>query len=405
MLRRATRVIPGGVWGHNKFPAAYDPGEYPWFADKGEGARLRDVDGNWYNDFLCGYGTMVHGYARAEVDMAVAAEAANGDCLTHATPRSVDLAELLVELVDGAAWASWGKSGSDATWTAVLMARAHTGRHTVVCVDGAYHGSHGWCAWCNMGDGRCDEDSAAVRTIPWNDLEALDALFASEGERLAAVIITPFHHPIPGPAMLPNPEWLAALRAHCDRAGALLISDDVRAGFHLDLRGSHATFGYSPDLVCFSKALANGWPLAAVTGTERLRAAASRIFTAGTFWNSASSMAGAIASLELLRRDNGIERMHRGGAAFVAGLTELARHNRVPMRVSGPPAMPTVTVDGDTDHRWMRRFAVHMADRGTLINPMHNWFVSTAHDDELVAESLSHAAEAMVRTQEELAAG
>ncbi|MCX5379747.1 aminotransferase class III-fold pyridoxal phosphate-dependent enzyme [Streptomyces sp. NBC_00091] len=402
LLARAERVIPGGVWGHNKFPAVYDPTEYPWFAERGEGARLKDVDGNWYVDFMCGYGTMVNGYARPEVDDAVMEQARSGDCLSQATARSVELAELLVDTVDGAAWAAWGKGGSDATWIALLTARAHTGRTMVACVDGAYHGSHGWCAWCNPGEGRRPSDSHDVTTLRWNDVAGVEQLFAEHGPRLAAVVITPFHHPIAGTAVMPDPAWLRALREHCDRAGTLLISDDVRAGFHLDLRGSHAYFGFRPDLVAFSKALANGWPVAAVTGTEALREAAAGIFVAGTYWNSGSSMAGAIANLRLMKEERSVERMHASGGKLVAGLLSLGELNGVPLRVSGPVTMPTVTVDGDQDFAWMRRFAVHMAAEGSFVHPMHNWFVSAAHDDEVIEQSLDHAARAIVRAQEDL---
>ncbi|MCP9206550.1 aminotransferase class III-fold pyridoxal phosphate-dependent enzyme [Streptomyces sp. NEAU-Y11] len=401
LLRRAHRVIPGGVWGHNRYPAAYDPDAYPAFAERGEGARLLGTDGRWYNDFLCGYGAMINGYGRQEIDGPAARRAAGGPTLTTATPASVELAELLVDLVDGADWATWGTSGSDATWTALLLARAHTGRRTVAVVDGAYHGSHGWCGWCNAPHGRHTDDRAAVLTLPWNDIGALDALFAAEGHQLAAVMITPFHHPIPGASELPDPAWLSALRAHCDHWGTLLISDDVRAGFRLDLRGSHTALGFSPDLVCFSKALGNGWPIAAVVGHARLRAAADEMFLAGTFWNSSPAMAAAAANLELLRKEDGVARMREAGEAFGSGLVRLAERHGVPLRISGPAAIPTATVDGDEDHAWMRRFAVHMAAQGTLIHPMHNWFVSTAHDSAVVEETLAHADTAMARTQEE----
>ncbi|MEV6120639.1 aminotransferase class III-fold pyridoxal phosphate-dependent enzyme [Streptomyces sp. NPDC052077] len=402
LLDRAQRVIPGGVWGHNKFPAVIDPQRYPWFAERGEGARLRDVDGTWYLDFMCGYGTMVNGYARQEVDEAVVEQVRLGECLSQATARSVELAELLVDTVAGAAWAAWGKSGSDATWIALLTARAHTGRTLVACVDGAYHGSHGWCAWCNPGPGRQPSDSHDVVTLRWNDLDDLDRVFAEQGDRLAAVVITPFHHPIPGAAVLPDPAWLRALRAHCDRAGTLLVSDDVRAGFHLDLRGSHTHFGYRPDLVCFSKALANGWPIAAVTGSEALREAAGTVFAAGTFWNSGSAMAGAIANLRLMRQEDSIGRMRSGGEKLRAGLHALGELHGVPLRVTGPAAMPHLTVDGDEEHRWMRAFAVQLVAEGCFVHPTHNWFVSAAHDDGIIEDFLDRAGRAMVRAQEEL---
>jgi len=403
LLQRAHRVIPGGVWGHNRYPAAYAPGVYPSFAERGDGARLLGTDKRWYNDFLCGYGAMINGYARAEIDGPAVRRARGGPTLTTADPESVELAELLVDLVDGAAWATWGTSGSDATWTALLLARAHTGRGRVAVVEGAYHGSHGWCGWCNAPEGRGPQDVAAVTTVPWNDVAALDTLFAEQGEHLAAVMITPFHHPIPGASELPDPAWLAALRTHCDRWGTLLVCDDVRAGFRLDLRGSHLAMGFSPDVVCFSKALGNGWPVAAVVGREALRPTADTMFLAGTFWNSGPAMAAAVANLELLVRDDGPKVMRAASEQFTSGLLALAGRHGVPLRISGPPAIPTLTVEGDDAYVWMNRFAAHLAAEGTLVHPTHNWFLSTAHDAGLVEESLEHADRAMARTQEEAA--
>ena len=110
LLQRARSVIPGGVWGHNKLPSVLDPDELPWFADKGLGARLRDVDGHWYVDYICGYGAIINGYVRPEIEDAVREQAQRGSTLSQATVKAVELAELLVELVDGMAWAAWGLS-------------------------------------------------------------------------------------------------------------------------------------------------------------------------------------------------------------------------------------------------------------------------------------------------------
>jgi glutamate-1-semialdehyde 2,1-aminomutase len=404
LLKRARQVIPNGIWGHNRIPSSYDPDVMPWFAERAEGARMRDVDGNWYIDYICGYGAMINGYGRSEIDAAVREQAAKGSTLSHATTRSIELAELLVDLVPRMAWATWGNSGSDATWSALVIARARTNRPLVACVDGAYHGIHGWNGLSYPATGRIADDVHNVRSVRWNNIEDLDRLFADDGDQLAALVVTPFHHPIGDEAVLPDPAWIDALHARCERSGTLLICDDVRAGFRLDLRGSHTLFGLRPDLVCFSKGLGNGWPLAAVLGTERLRAAAENIFLAGTFWNAANSMAAAIANLQLLQAENGVEKMRDHGEALSSGLVALAHEVGVPLRVTGPPAMLTVTAQGDQDLRWMRRFAVHMAAQGVLIHLSHNWALSTAHDAATVEETLAHAEIALERTQEDVLA-
>ncbi|PRY40483.1 aminotransferase class III-fold pyridoxal phosphate-dependent enzyme [Umezawaea tangerina] len=402
LLERGRRVIPHGIWGHNRIPSSYDPDAMPWFADRAEGARMRDVDGNWYIDYICGYGAMINGYARPEIDAAVREQSAKGSTLSHATARSIELAETLVDLVPEMTWTSWGNSGSDATWSALVIARAHTGRSLVACVEGAYHGMHGWGGLSNPPGGRIADDVQSVRSIRWNDIADLDRLFTAHGDQLAAVVVTPFHHPMADEAILPDRAWINALHAHCERAGTLLISDDVRAGFRLALSGSHTVFGFRPDLVCFSKGLGNGWPLAAVLGTERLRSAAESVFVAGTFWNSASSMAAAITNIRILREEDGVEKMRRSGESLSSGLLALSERLGAPLRVTGPPAMPTVTAKGDHDLTWRRRFAVHMAEQGVLIHLSHNWALSTAHDAETVEETLAHAEVALQRTLEEV---
>ena len=402
LLERARRVIPGGVWGHNRFPSAYDPDELPWFADRAEGARVRDADGNWYVDYICGYGAMINGYARAEIDEAVRLQATRGSTLSLATSLTLELAELLVDMVEGMSWVTYGNSGSDATWTAAVIARAHTGRSMTGCVEDTYHSSHAWNGRHDPSQGRFHDDSATVRQVRWNDVEGLTKLFAEYGDQLAAFFVTPYHHPIPGRAEFPDPEWVDVLHTLCQRHGTLLVVDDVRAGFRLDLRGSHAAFGLRPDLICLSKGLGNGWPLAAVLGRPALRETPERVFLAGTFWNSGNSMAAAIANLGLLRSEDGPGRMRASGGLLADGLRRTAERYGAPLRVTGPEAMPSVTADGGDGMAWVRRFAVHMAEQGSLINAAHNWALSTAHDAGTVEETLEHADTAVRRTQEEL---
>lgn len=391
LLNRACAVIPGGVWGHNRFPAVLDPGHYPWFASEGKGARFRDVDGHSYIDYMCGYGAMVVGHAHPVVDAAAVDASRSGVCLNHPIELPVAFAEQMCQLIEGADWCAFGKNGSDATWIAVLVARAYSGRQRLICVEGAYHGSQGWCAWCNPGSGRLIEDADAVIRVPWNNVSALECALDAHWDEVAAIVITPFHHPIPGPAAMPAPGWLDAIHRAREAYGILLVVDDVRAGFRLGLQGSHAFFGIRADIVCFSKAIANGWPLAAVTGRGKFRTAAESVFAAGTFWNDPAGMAAALATIRILKEENGVSRMAALGTRLRDGLVALSNCFGVALEVTGPPAIPTVTIQDDTNGTLMRLFARKMVECGSFVHPSHNWFLSAAHTAHDIDESLHHA--------------
>ena len=388
LLKRARNVIPQGIWGHNRFPSTLDPSHYPHFAQRGIGATFIDVDGNEYIDWICGYGAIILGHNDAEVDRAAIDARSRGGCLSLATETTIELAERLTALIQGASWCAFGKSGSDATWIALTIARAYTSQPGVVCIDGAYQGSHGWCEWCNFGSGRLTQDATAVVTIPWGDTASLETVLGRAEPQISAVIVTPFHHPIPGPAAMPPPGYLDQVTELAHRYGALMILDDVRAGFRLDLNGSHLRLGGEPDLICFSKAIANGHPLAAVTGSRRLKDAADSVFIAGTFWNAPDAMAAALVTLDSLERQNVISHITNVGQLLADGIEQIGKLNSVPLRVTGPPQMPTVTIDGDDDGIKMMALCRYLVSNGIFVHPSHNWFVSNSHTTEHVARTI-----------------
>ncbi len=178
---------------------------------------------------------------------------------------------------------------------------------------------------------------------------------------------------------MPTQAFADRLRALCDETGAALIVDDVRAGFRLHLGGSWETMGVQPDLAAWSKAIANGHPLSAVTGRERFREAATQVFTTGSFWCGAVPMAAAVATLTELRRIDGPEHMRAMGQRLRDGLAERARHHGVAIDQSGPVQMPTVLFDGDVE--WKRGFAfcAEVLRHGAYMHPKHNMFLSCAH--------------------------
>ncbi len=372
---RAARVIPGGLWGH--LNAANLPEGYPQYFVSAEGCRLRAADGREFVDLMCAWGPMVLGYRHPAVEEAAQRQAALGDAMNGPAPVLVELAETLVAMIPHADWCLFQKNGTDATTACVTIARAGTGRRKVLVARGSYHGAAPWCTPSLAGV--TTEDRAHLLHFDYNDVASLHDAAEAAGGDLAAVIVTAFRHDMGRDLELPEPGFARAARDICSAAGAALILDDVRAGFRLDLGGSWETVGIRPDLSAFSKAIANGHALSAVTGHDRFREAASRIFTTGSFWCAAVPMAAAMATLAELRRLDGPAHMRAMGERLRAGLATLATRHGIGIRQSGPPQMPLVLFDDDPDCRKGAAFCAAALRAGAYFHPRHNMFLSCAH--------------------------
>jgi glutamate-1-semialdehyde 2,1-aminomutase len=390
LRRRAAQVIPGGMYGHMSMGPM--PAGYPQFMRAGQGSRLWDPDGNEYIDFMCGWGPVVLGRRHPRVEAAVARQLAEGDCLNGPAPVMVDLAELIVDTVPHADWALLAKNGTDATTICVTMARAATGRRKVLAARGAYHGAAPWCT--PRPAGVLAEDRAHLAYFDYNDVESLRAAVAEAGTDLAAIIVCPVRQDNFRDQELADPAFAREVRALCDAAGAVLILDDVRCGFRLDIGGSWEPLGVRPDLAAWSKAIANGYALAAVTGTDALREGASSVFTTGSFWYSAVSMAAAVASISELRETDALARMARVGQQLRDGLAAQATAHGFVIRQSGPVQMPLLMFDGDTEFELARVWTREVVSRGVYLHPWHNWFMSAAHTPDDVTAALARTDDA-----------
>jgi glutamate-1-semialdehyde 2,1-aminomutase len=393
---RARRVVPGGMFGHMR--ASGLPAGYPQFFERGEGCHLWDVDGRRYVDFMCSWGPIILGHKHPAVTEAVQRQMAAGDCLNGPTERMVELAERLVRLIPHAEWALFSKNGTDATTTCVTIARAASGRRKILAARGAYHGAVPWCTPHPLGV--TAEDRAHLIEYVYNDVSSLEAAVDKAGDDLAGVIVSAFRHDYGFDQELPSAEFAKRARELCDEKGAALIVDDVRAGFRLTLRGSWDLLGVQPDLSAWSKAIANGYALSAVTGNDSMRDAASRLFVTGSFWCSAVSMAAAVATLDELERIDGPRMMRDLGQRFRDGIAKQAAEARVGVRQSGPPQMPTILFDNDADFAIGERFAAEALKRGVYLHPRHNMFLSTAHSTDDIDFALEATREAFAAVKE-----
>ncbi|MFN2376767.1 MAG: aminotransferase class III-fold pyridoxal phosphate-dependent enzyme [Candidatus Binatia bacterium] len=403
LYERACRVIPGGIYGHQN-PAFLVEGAFPRFLVEADGCRVRDADGHEYIDFLCSYGPMVLGYRDPVVEAAADAQRRLCDSGNLPAPVMVELAEKLVELTPGADWAMFAKNGSDVCTWALAVARKATGRDLVAMVDGTYHGIHGWCN--PFETGFPDSERAGMVKFDWNDASALEALFDQHPGRIAAVIVTPFRHEARYDSVMPAPGFLEKIRALCTRHGAVMIVDDVRAGFRMHIGGSLQHFGVTPDMTVYSKAVANGYPLSVMLGREDLRRAAREVFVTGTFYTQAVPLAAALATVSEIESRDAIAHMDRVGRRLCDGLAERAAGHGLAVTLSGPPSIPFLSFQADEGGlARSRTFAAEAARRGAFFHPAHNWFVSAAHTDAHIDVALVAAEVAMAAVAAEFGRG
>jgi len=385
LFARAGQCIPNGIYGHQT-PMMLVPGAYPYFFDRGDGAHVWDVDGNEYIDYMCSYGPIVIGHCHPKVEEAVTAQRRKGNCFNGPSELWVELAEHLVGLTPFADWTVFGKNGSDVCTYAIEVAREHTGRPKIVMARGAYHGTHAWCS--PMPAGTTPEDRANIVHFTYNDLADLRRVVDAHAGQVAGIIVTPFRHDAFHDQELPVEGFHHGVRQLCDEKGIVFILDDVRAGFRLHMAGSGALFGVEPDLACYCKAIANGYPLSACLGRNVFRNAAENVFFTGSFFTSAVPMAAALACLKELEASGGIEHMRHVGTLLCRGLDEQGRSHGLPVNVTGPPAIPFMSFQNDTGFAMNKVFCAAAAARGVYFHPHHNWFLSTAHTEADIRRTL-----------------
>ena len=374
---KAKKVIPGGIFGHYKY-AVRESG--PKFFSKSEGAYFWDLDDNRYVDLMCGYGPSILGYNHPEVEEAFKSSSDKGNTVSIASPVMVDLASKLVNMVDIADWALFGKNGGDATSLAVMIAREFTGKKKIIKIDDGYHGVAPWMQDKNR-PGVIASDSEHVIKIKWNDLEELENLLGQDNNDIACFISSPYDHPVSRDNSLPNEGYWEKVTSLCKAHGILTIVDDVRSGFRINLKGSNVAFGFSPDMICFGKAIANGHPLASLVGKEEIKTAAERVYFTGTQFFSAPPMAAAIATLNELEKVDAPTKLIDYGKKLNARLEAVASEKGFNLVSSGIPSMPYYRLEGqsfETHIKWIDE----CVKRGVYMLSYHNHFISLAHKEE-----------------------
>lgn len=387
---RAEAVIPGGMYGHQSVGLL--PDDYPQFFRGGDGAHITDADGRRYLDLMCAYGPNLFGYANPQIDAAYVRQLGQGDALTGPTGLMVELAEAFVGLVTHADWAMFCKNGTDATTMAMMTARQHTGKKTLVLARGAYHGAAPWCT--PRPAGTTAEDKANQVFCAYNDIASLEAAVAKAGGDLAAIFAAPFRHDAFIDQAAPDLAYARRARELADQHGALLVVDDVRGGLRIDRDCSWSVMGVQPDLSTWGKCIANGHPISAMLGNDKARKAAAAIYVTGSFWYAGAAMAAGLETLKLVRESDYLERITDLGARLRAGLAERATAAGFGFRQTGPGTMPLFLFDDDPDLRKGFCWSSAMLAKGVYVHPWHNMFLCAAMTDGDIDFALDAAEQA-----------
>jgi len=415
LFTRASELLPGGV--NSPVRAFKSVGGEPFFAQRAEGPYLFDVDGNRYVDYVGSWGPMIAGHAHPQVLDAVARTMCDG--LSFGVPNALEvtMAEAITSIVPSCEMVRMVNSGTEATLSAIRLARGATGRNRIVKFEGCYHG-HGDSFLVKAGSGALTlglPNSPGVPaaladltlTLPYNDFEAATALFDDVGGEIAGLII----EPIVGNAncILPREGYLQHLRELCTRHGALLIFDEVMTGFRVALGGAQQRYGITPDLSTFGKIIGGGMPVGAYGGRRDLMsqiAPSGPIYQAGTLSGNPVAMAAGLATLELIRAPGFHEALERSTHALCDGLEAAARDAGVAFHTTRAPGMfglyfreGPVESFADalgSDTQRFNRFFHAMLERGVYLAPsaFEAGFMSSAHGTTEIAHTIDAAREA-----------
>jgi glutamate-1-semialdehyde 2,1-aminomutase len=412
LFAAAQRVIPGGV--NSPVRAFRSVGGEPLFIKRAKGARLYDVDGNSFIDYVLSWGPMILGHAPAPIVRAIARAAANGTSYGAPTELEVRLAQMVTEAVPSMQQVRLVNSGTEAIMSAIRVARAHTKRDGILKFEGCYHG-HADYLLAKAGSGVATlglPDSPGVPadftrhtlTAPYNDVKAVRKLIEAHAEELACVIVEPVAGNMG--VVPPHDDFLPMLRALTHKHGIVLIFDEVITGFRVHYGGAQALYGITPDLTCLGKIIGGGLPVGAYGGAKELMqqvAPAGPVYQAGTLSGNPLAVTAGIETLKRLKAPGVYRKLEERAGALADGLRAAAKKSGVPLTQTRVGSMmgafftkePVVDYASakQSDTQRYAKFFHHMLNQGVYFAPsqFEAVFLSTAHTSRDVAQTLASA--------------
>jgi len=397
LLERAEELIPSATQTLAKGPAQHPRGVSPVFLQRGKGSHVWDVDGNEYIDYTMGVGPLSLGYAFDVVDDAIRAQLSDGITFSLMHPLEVEVAEIIRDVIPNAEMVRYSKTGADVTSAAIRLARAYTGRDTVLCCG--YHGWHDWYIGVTTRNAGIPQ---AVRDLTYTiDYNNIESVINAIGPDTAAVILEPIVFDEP------QGQFLHELRRVCDENGTILIFDEMWTGFRLALGGAQEYFGVRADLACFSKAVANGMPLSILCGRADIMERLDQdVFFYTTFGGEALSLAAAKATVEFMKANNVQKALEEKGLKLRDGYNAIVDEMGIDYtRAKGYPCRSIITFDAKAGDPLVVKAYVQqeLFRQGILWGGFHN--VSYSHSDEDIAYTMEAYRIVLAKLDEAVKAG
>ena len=409
LFERAKELIPGGV--NSPVRAFRSVGGTPFFTNRASGCHLHTVDGQELIDYVCTWGPAIHGHDHPVVREAIAEALSKGTSFGTPGPAEVEMAELIVELVPSVEKVRMCNSGTEATMSAIRLARGFTERDKIIKFAGCYHG-HVDSLLVKAGSGALtlgNPDSAGVPAsfaaetivLPYNDLDAVAESLSSQSGQVAAIIVEPY--PANCGLILPLPGYLEGLRKLCTDHGVVLIFDEVMTGFRLGLGGVQELSGVTPDLTAMGKIIGGGLPVGAFGGKTEIMnhlAPIGPVYQAGTLSGNPLAMAAGISSLKLLKETMPYDRLEKMGQDLANGLMKIAQSHSIPLQVPQVGSMfclfftenPVTQFEDavSAKHEFFNSFFHACLNQGLYLPPSsyETCFISNAHRDDDVSRTL-----------------